>query len=99
MNITFQQLIKRFLDGDKEGRSGTPIKPGTLKIVDNQLIHYNTPVAERYNNKIILNITRYSLQTGKLQKKLKSTIPEEKIIEVNKVPSNKKISLTEYIEK
>lgn len=71
MLITFQQLINMFVDGATEGYSGTKTNRGNLKIVGDQLIHYNTPIAERFGNKIILNTTRYSLQTGQLQKRLK----------------------------
>lgn len=63
------------------------------------MIHYNTPIAERYGDMFILNTTRYSLQTGQLQKKIKDTIPEEKRIDVKRVPSDTTVSLKEYIEK
>ncbi|HBL81975.1 MAG TPA: hypothetical protein DD391_05150 [Clostridiales bacterium] len=76
VTITFQQLIDSFLSGETEGVSGSQSNPGTLKISGNQLIHYSTPIAERYNDKIIFNVSRYSLQTGQLQKELKASIPE-----------------------
>ena len=97
MNITFQQLIEMFLDGETDAISGTPKNPGTLRIVGNQLIHYNTPILERLDSKFIFNVTRYSLQTGQVQKKIKAIIPEESLILVKKVPSDKDISLKEYI--
>lgn len=62
------------------------------------MIHYNTPIAERYGGMFILNTTRYSLQTGQLQKKIKATIPEEKRIDVKRVPSDTTVSLKDYIE-
>lgn len=98
MAITFQQLIDSFLSGETEGRSGSQSNPGTLKIAGNQLIHYSTPIAERYNDKIILNISRYSLQTGQLQKKLKASIPEDIRIDVKRVPSDAAVSLSNYID-
>jgi hypothetical protein len=98
MLITFQQLINMFVDGATEGYSGTKTNRGNLKIVGDQLIHYNTPIAERFGNKIILNTTRYSLQTGQLQKKIKETIPDEKRIDVKRVPSDNNVSLKDYLE-
>ena len=98
MWMTFQNLIDSFLEGKTEGISGNPTTPGSLKIVGNQLIHFNTPIAERCNDKIILNNSRYSIQTGQLQKKLKSSIPEHIRIDVKKVPANTLLSLSEYIE-
>lgn len=62
------------------------------------MIHYNTPIAERYGDMFILNTTRYSLQTGQLQKKIKANIPEEKRIDVKRVPSDTTVSLKDYIE-
>ena len=96
MNITFQQLIEMFIDGETSAVSGTPKNPGTLKIEGNQLIHYSTPILERYNDKYILNISRYSIQTGQVQKKIKATIPEEKLLQVKKIPSGKKLFLKDY---
>lgn len=96
MNITFQQLIEMFVNGETNAVSGTPKNPGTLKIVGNQLIHYNTPILERLDSKYIFNVTRYSLQTGQVQK-IKAIIPEDSLILVKRVPSDKDISLKEYI--
>ncbi len=98
MNTTFQMLIDMFIDGETDAVSGTAKNPGTLRIVGNQLIHYNTPILERYKNKYILNISRYSIQTGQVQKKIKATIPEDKLLFVKRIPSDKKISLKEYLE-
>ncbi|SCJ65748.1 Uncharacterised protein [uncultured Ruminococcus sp.] len=98
MPVTFQQVINLFVDGATEGYSGTKTNQGNLKIKGEQLIHYNTPIAERYGDMFILNTTRYSLQTGQLQKKIKATIPEEKRIDVKRVPSDTTVSLKDYIE-
>lgn len=99
MPITFQQVIDQFVAGDREGYSGTSKNHGNLKIEGDQLIHYSTPILKRYNDKYIFNITRYSIQTGQLQKKIKASISKEMLIEVKRVPSDTKGSLTEYMEK
>jgi hypothetical protein len=98
MPITFQQVIDLFIDGATEGYSGTKNNKGNLQIKGNQLIHYNTPIAERLGDKFILNISRYSLQTGQLQKKIKESIPEDKRIDIKRVPSETQQSLKDFIE-
>lgn len=98
MALTFQYIIDAFIDGETDIVSGTKSSPGNLKVIENQLIHYNTPIAERYNDKFIVNITRYSIQTGQVQKKIKESISEEKLIFVKRVPSDMKGSLKDYIE-
>jgi len=92
---TFNDVIKDFLNGSKEGVSTT----GTLKIKDEQLIHYYTPILERYDGKLLFNVTRYSLATGKLQKLIKEELLDKEYIEVNKVKENYKGSLVDCIEK
>lgn len=99
MVVSFQKIIDMFLSGSQEGYSGSKTKRGNLKIKENQLIHYHTPIAERYNDKFILNITRYSLQTGQLQKKIKESIDSNKRIDVKNVPSDEKVLLRDYISK
>lgn len=99
MPITFQQVIDQFVAGEKEGYSGTSKSHGNLKIEGDQLIHYSTPILERFGEKYIFNVTRYSIQTGQLQKKIKASISNDLIIEVKRVPSDTKESLKEYIQK
>lgn len=93
-----QQLIEAFLNGETEGITGTANNPGTLKIRGNQLIHYETPILERYKNKYIFNVTRYSLITGQVQKKIKAMVDEKNRIDIKQVPSNINSSLSEYIK-
>lgn len=56
------ELVKAFVNGATQGEAKS------LHLVGDQLIHYNTPIAERHGGKIILNYTRHSLATGKVQK-------------------------------
>ena len=97
MAITFQQLIDQFIEGAREGYSGTAKTPGNLKIQGDQLIHYSTPILERHGDKYIFNVTRYSIQTGQLQKKIKVSLTGNSIIEVKRVPPDTKMSLKEYM--
>ena len=48
-------IVKDFLEGSTDGVSGGS---GNLKIKGNQLVHYRTPIAERLDDKFIVNITR-----------------------------------------
>ncbi len=91
---TFKDLIEALLEGATEGVSAT----GTLKIKGNQLVHYNTPIAERFGEQVIVNVSRYSLATGQLQKQIRSLVPEEKQIIVKKVPVDFDGSLKDYTD-
>lgn len=91
---TFKDLIEALLDGATEGVSAT----GTLKIKDNQLIHYSTPIAERFGENVIVNYSRYSLATGHLQKQILSIVPEKKQIIVKKVPIDYSGSLKDFTD-
>jgi len=81
MTKNFQQLVNDFIAGATMGNSGS-----NLRIVGDKLIHYETVIAERYNDEFLLNITRYSIQTGRLQKILKEAIPNDVIKYVKSVP-------------
>ena len=91
---TFKELIQAFMDGATEGVSSTK----TLRIVGDQLVHYNTPITERFNGKVLVNTSRYSLATGQLQKQIRSMIPEEQQVIVKRVPINYKGSLRDFLD-
>ena len=95
--VTFDQVINTFILGATEGGEEKISSTGTLKIQGEQLIHYWTPIAERSDSKIIVNISRYSLATGRLQKKLKEMIPEDKYVTVKGVREGYKGSLVEFL--
>lgn len=77
MNQT--DLIKEFINGASSG------EVGNAKIQDDQFIHFSTPMIERYKDKYIVNVSRYSDVTRFLQRKINSIIPEDKKIIVEKV--------------
>ena len=76
MAITCGKVIENFISGVKEGDEGSVSSTNTMRIKDNQLIHYSTPIIERDEDGFILNISRYSLATGQLQKRMKEMLPE-----------------------
>lgn len=90
------QLVDDFLAGEKEGVCGGG---GNLKILNSQLVHYNTVIAERYGEKVILNYTRYSIVTGRIQKMIKEKVSEENLICIGKIQEGYRKSLAELLEK
>ena len=87
---TFKDVVQMFINGATEGQSSGQ---GNLKIKGDDLVHYSTPILERYGDKFILNNSRYSIVTGRLQKQIKEMIPVEQILQVTKVPEGYKGSL------
>lgn len=57
-----QQVIDAFVNG-KIGRSSN----GNLYSTGDKLINYSTCIAQRIANGVILNLTRYSVTTSKIQ--------------------------------
>ena len=97
MSVTFEQVINKFLEGAHEQEVGSVSTTGTLRIKGEQLVHYATPISERCNDKILVNITRYSLATGKLQKKLKMAVPTDKYVQVRGVQEGYKGTLVDLL--
>ena len=89
------QILEDFLGGATEGRSGGS---RNLIIKGDCLIHYQTTIAERYGEKIILNYTRYSLVTGKMQKAIKELVSEEKLSTVGRITINYNKSLVDKVK-
>lgn len=85
-------LIKAFVDGATEGDALS------LHICGNQLVHYNTAILERYEDSYILNYTRYSLATGKVQKMITDTIDGDLLTYVSGVPSDTRSTLADFLK-
>lgn len=89
-------LVNEFVDGATEGVCSWG---QNLVIKGDKLIHYSTVIAERDNGKVLLNVTRYSLETGRVQKKVKLAVPEENLVIVKRVPVDYMGSLKRYVMK
>ena len=98
MAITCGKVIENFIAGVKEGGAGSVSSTKTVKIKGDQLIHYSTPIIERDEEGFILNISRYSLATGQLQKRMKELLPAG-YRTVRRVPENYNNSLKDFLEK
>lgn len=94
--MNFQCLLDSFINGAICGRAGTKTSPGNLSIRGDQLIHYATPILERYKGSFIVNYTRYSIQTGRVQKMIKETLKGRPFYYVQNVPADYNGSLTDF---
>lgn len=92
----FLQLIQMFVNGETEGASSGQ---KNLKIKEDVLFHYSTPILERFGDKFVMNNTRYSLVTGRLQKQITEIIDDDLLIKITKVPEGYKGSLKDFIKK
>ena len=97
MAITCGEVIENYIAGVKEGDDGSVSSTKTVRIKGNQLIHYSTPIIERDEEGFILNISRYSLATGQLQKRMKEMLPEG-YRTVKRVPQDYENSLKDFLE-
>lgn len=97
MAITCGNVIENFIAGIKEGEGGSVSSTKTVRIKGDQLIHYSTPIIERDEDGFILNISRYSLATGQLQKRMKDMLPEG-YRTVKRVPRDYYGSLKDFLE-
>lgn len=87
----FKTLIQHFINGETSGNIGN------LTIQNDYLIHFDTVIIERVNQGYILNLTRYSIQTGRFQNQLIEMIPPDKIVKkAIKVPVDYIGSLVDF---
>lgn len=95
MGITQKMIVQDFIMGKTEGVCGGA---GNLKIIGDKLIHYQTVIAERRPDVIILNITRYSLVTGRIQKDIGNYAIDKKIIYARGVPEGYRGELVDFVK-
>ena len=79
------EVIKRFLN-KQPGHTPTRItmngyKEQTLKTNGLELINYSTRIAYHQNNKLYINISKYSRTTSKIQSQLKELASGSEIVE------------------
>ena len=79
------EVIKKFLN-KKPGHTPLRItmngyKEQTLKTNGLELINYNTRIAYHQNNKLYINISKYSRTTSKIQSQLKELASGFEIVE------------------
>lgn len=74
--MTKTELIQKFINGAEKG------KGSNLYIRGNHLINYNTVIASRDGEKIILNAKKYSSTTSRNQNIVRKLTPKDLLIEV-----------------
>jgi len=93
--MTQEKLIQEFLSGATEGASNGG---QNLKIKTDKLIHFNTVIAERHGKKLVLNVSRYSIVTGRLQKIIRESVDDEHLIIAKRVPKDYQGSLLDFVD-
>ena len=96
MTYRFQDIIDMFLNGETNARAGSRTSPGNLGIKGDQLFHYSTPIMERIGNMIVVNLSHYSIETGRVQKMIKMTLTNTRYSIVRGVPRDYKGSLADF---
>lgn len=69
-------VIENFIKGNTKG------KTANLYIVGNKLLNYNTVIAIRKDSKIILNSTKYSQTTSRIQNMIRNYCPSMLLVEM-----------------
>lgn len=80
------------------GNNADNVEFGNVSIKDGIFYHYWTPMIERYDGKYIVNVSKYSDVTRFLQRKIKSIIPQDQIIEIKGVPEGYKGRLKDFLK-
>ena len=83
-----EQLVNNFLMGETKG------KASNLEIRGDSLVNYETTIAQRVNGVIVINVTKYSASTTRIQNLLRKEMPKARTVEG--VPMGTK-DLTRYL--
>ena len=57
-----------------------------VRSIGDKLFNYETCIAQRHEGKVIVNVTRYSVTTSKIQNYLRGEMANKDVIEVANVP-------------
>ena len=87
-----QEVISKFVNFAEAASPAIVRSPG------DKLLSYYTCIAQRHEGKIIVNVTRYSMTTSKLQDHVRWELSGYDVIEVTNVPIGTR-DLVPYINK
>ena len=87
-----KEVISKFVNFAESAATANVTSTG------DKLFHYYTCIAQRHEGKIILNVTRYSMTTSKLQGHVRWELSGYDVIEVTGVPLGTR-DLVPYINK
>lgn len=75
-----QEVINKFVNFAESAATANE------RSTDDKLFNYETCIAQRHEGKIIVNVTRYSVTTSKMQNYLRRELSGYDVIEVTSVP-------------
>lgn len=75
-----QEVISKFVNFAESAATANVLSTG------DKLFNYATCIAQRHGGKIIVNVTRYSVTTSKMQNYLRRELSDYDVIEVTSVP-------------
>ena len=75
-----QEVISKFVNFAESAATAN------VRSIGNKLFNYETCIAQRHEGKIIVNATRYSVTTSKIQNYLRRELSGYDVIEVTSVP-------------
>lgn len=75
-----QEVISKFVNFAESAATANVRSNG------DKLFNYETCIAQRHEGKIIVNVTRYSATTSKMQNYLRRELSDYDVIEVTSVP-------------
>ena len=87
-----QEVISKFVNFAEAAATANVFSTG------DKLFNYETCIAQRHGGKIIVNVTRYSITTSKMQNYLRRELSGYDVIEVTSVPRGT-CDLVPYINK
>ena len=75
-----QEVISKFVHFAESAATAN------VRSTGDKLFNYYTCIAQRHESKIIVNVTRYSVTTSKIQNYLRGEMANKDVIEVANVP-------------
>lgn len=78
--MTNQEVIGKFVNFAESAATAN------VRSTGDKLFNYETCIAQRHEGKIIVNVTRYSMTTSKIQNYLRAELSNKVVIEVTNVP-------------
>ena len=86
-----QEVISKFVNFAESAATANVRSNG------DKLFNYETCIAQRHEGKVIVNVTRYSVTTSKIQNYLRAELSNKVVIEVTNVPQGM-CNLVPYIK-
>ena len=89
--MTNQEVISKFVNFAESAATAN------VRSTGDKLFNYYTCIAQRHEGKYLLNVTRYSITTSKIQCYVRRELSDHDVIEVTSVPRGTR-NLVPYIK-